>query len=52
MPSPEVVPRLIRQIYQVRPDLKLPEAAIHAILFEVRRALPGDNPERERLPFY
>jgi len=52
MPSPEVVPRLIRQIYQVRPDLKLPEAAIHAVLFEVRRALPRDNPGRERLPFY
>lgn len=52
MSSSEAVPRLIRQIYRVRPDLKLPETAIHMILFEVRAALPGGNPERRHLPFY
>lgn len=52
MSSSEVASRFIQQIYQVRPDLKLPKTAIHKLLFAVRAALPENNPEREHLPFY
>lgn len=52
MPPSEIVPRLIRQIYQVRPELKLPEAAIHSVLFKVRAAFPENGRERKELPFY
>jgi len=51
MSPSEVVLQLIQQIYQVRPDLKLPKTAIHKILFEVRATLP-ENDQRRHLPFY
>lgn len=47
MSPSEIVPQLIRQIYQVRPELKLPEAAIHSVLFRVRAAFPGNCWERK-----
>ena len=52
MSPSEVVPRLIKQIYQVRPELKLPRATVHTILFTVRAALPEKGRERRDLPFY
>ena len=52
MSASEVVSRLIQQIYQVRPDLKLPKTAIHKILFMVRATLPENDRERRHLPFY
>ena len=52
MPHSEVVPWLIQQIYQVRPDLNLSKTAIHKILFKVRATLPENDPVRKCLPFY
>ncbi|NLA39189.1 MAG: hypothetical protein GX882_07395 [Methanomicrobiales archaeon] len=52
MSPSEVVPRFIREIYRVRPDLKVTRTAIHKILFEVKATLPENDPERGYLPFY